>query len=162
MKLRNMSMASLISMKIRSLPRSILNSENKNSLRPWKSNKAYIINFYSYVLSNYNANFMSKPYYHICNFCCIGSGKRCKALTMLVQEFRDFAPYSRSLCSEAAALLTVDDFWYVLHIIYIGSYPFHKTPTLLRSMIDHDKHPYFKFFVMKKKKRFRNKIKFKP
>ncbi|KAL4650815.1 hypothetical protein ACB098_01G104400 [Castanea mollissima] len=37
-------------------------------------------------------------------------GKRCKALTMLMQEFRDFAPYSRSLCSEAAALLTVDDF----------------------------------------------------
>ena len=110
-------MASLISMKTRSLPRSISNLENKNSLRPWKSNKAYNINFYSYVLSNYNPNFMSKPYYHICNFCCIGSGERYRALTMLMQEFRDFAPYNRSLCGEAAALLTVDDFRYVLHTI---------------------------------------------
>ncbi|KAL0016438.1 hypothetical protein SO802_003507 [Lithocarpus litseifolius] len=37
-------------------------------------------------------------------------GERCRALTMLMQEFRDFAPYNRSLCGEAAALLTVDDF----------------------------------------------------
>nr|XP_023872974.1 protein TPR3-like [Quercus suber] len=37
-------------------------------------------------------------------------GERCKALTMLIQEFGDFAPYNRSFSAEAAALLTLDDF----------------------------------------------------
>ncbi|KAK7831294.1 topless-related protein 1 [Quercus suber] len=37
-------------------------------------------------------------------------GERCKALAMLMHEFRDFAPYNRSLCGQATALLTVDDF----------------------------------------------------
>lgn len=62
---------------------------------------------------------MFRPIYlSYMKFCCIGSGERCKALTMLIQEFGDFAPYNKSFSAEAAALLTLDDFRYELYKVF--------------------------------------------
>ena len=66
----------------------------------------------SFLTTTQNLMFMANN--HICNFVVLARGERCKALAMLLHEFRDFAPYNRSLCRQAAALLTLDDFRYEL------------------------------------------------
>jgi hypothetical protein len=56
------------------------------------------------------------------SFCCtICSGDRTKALRLLMNEFKDFEPYNESLCREASALLTLDDFRYELYALYIDN-----------------------------------------
>ena len=54
------------------------------------------------------------------SFCCtIYRGERTKALRLLMNQFKDFEPYNESLCREASALLTLDDFRYELCALYI-------------------------------------------
>ncbi|GMY34059.1 protein tpr3 [Fagus crenata] len=40
----------------------------------------------------------------------LDDGDRTKALRLLMNEFKDFEPYNETLCREASALLTLDDF----------------------------------------------------